>query len=295
MKKITKWFIVLVILGLMGASFGPEVFFFQTDPVEDDYGPGTYTYPKNIAFEPYKGLFDLLEFRVWREKEQTIYLDLKFAKLTNPWAAPEGFIHPLIHIYIDSRSGGQLVPATPGPDVRFKPEYAWDMCVIGAGWGNSRFISFDEADERIVQPLAARVIGGHTVRIEVPVTLLGLPNRRWRYYVLVGSYDGFGPGLFRDVRSREGEWVFGGGLDSRGEPRIIDLLAPKRGAHSQENQLRYREGSNPVVVMPVGYGLTTGFRWGKQLVYLFLAALFIGGAGWAWRSGKVFGFLHTRG
>lgn len=294
MVKFIKGLIIIALISLMGASAGPEIFFCQDDPSGDDYGPGTYIYPKNIAFEPYKGLFDLKEFRVWREKEKVVYFDLKFAKLTNPWAAPEGFIHPIVHIYIDSRPGGQIVTATPGPDVRFKPEFAWDICIIGAGWGNSRLITYDEADEQIVQPLTAQVIGGQTVRLETPVTLLGVPNRRWRYYVAVGSYDGFGPGLFRDVQSRDGEWNFGGGSDNRGEPRILDLLAPNRGSNSQEQQLRFKTPGEPVILTPVGYGFTTGFRWGKQLVYGIIAVLFFIGLCLAWHSGRIVIFWHSK-
>lgn len=296
MAKFVKWLWVIALISLMGAaSAGPEIFFLQNDPTEDDYGSGGYTYPKNIAFEPYKGLFDLQEFRVWREQEKVIFFDLKFAKLTNPWAAPEGFIHPIVHIYIDSRPGGQIVPATPGPDVRFPPEYAWDTCVIGAGWGNSRIITYDEADEQIIQPIPAEVIGGQTIRIQTPVTLLSVPDRHWRYYVVVGAYDGFGPGLFRDVRSKDGEWNFGGGSDSQGEPRVLDLLAPKGGGNTQERQLRYEAGNEPVVLTPVGYGFTTGFRWGKQLMYLLFGALAAGGLVWAWRSNRIFMFWHSKG
>lgn len=283
---------IFLLLTALGAGTGPEVFFEQKDPLGDDYGPGTYLYPRNIAFEPYQGLFDLLAFKVWRENEENILFDLQMAKITNPWAAPEGFIHPVIHIYIDSRPGGQILPANQGPNVHFNRDYAWEYCLVAAGWGNSRFLTADEGNGRILQHIPAQVLGDQqTIRLQVPVTLLGVPNPRWRYYVLIGSYDGFGPGLFRDIRAQESEWNFGGGYDRRGEPRVLDLLAPASGQYAQARQLRYDPtGNNPVVLIPMGYGLTSGFRWWNQLTWAALLAAIAAGLMWAVAKGKLFGF-----
>ena len=283
---------IFLLLFALGAGGGSEVFFQQKDPLGDDNGPGTYLYPRNVAFEPYEGLFDLIGFSVWREKEEEILFDLQMAKITNPWAAPEGFIHPVIHIYIDSGPGGQILPASSGPDVLFRPEYAWDYCLIAAGWGNSRFLAADEGNGRILQPISAEVLGDRrTIRLRVPVTLLGVPSRRWRYYVLVGSYDGFGPGLFRDIRATESEWFFGGGHDKPGEPRVLDLLAPATGKYTQQQQLRYDPtGKRRVTLTPVGHGLTTGFRWWNLLAWALVLGMIAAGLIWTAAKGKLFVF-----
>ena len=59
-----------------GKGQGPAVYFEATDPEGDDYGPGSYLYPQNLAFKPYEGLYDLLKFRVSGD-EQNLYFDLQ--------------------------------------------------------------------------------------------------------------------------------------------------------------------------------------------------------------------------
>ena len=86
-----------------------EVYFTAGDPEGDDYGPGSYVYPRNLAFRPYEGLYDLLSFRVSGDGEH-LFFDLQIKQVTNPWNAPEGFIHPVIHIYIDTKPGGKTTP-----------------------------------------------------------------------------------------------------------------------------------------------------------------------------------------
>ncbi|HEX2953958.1 MAG TPA: glucodextranase DOMON-like domain-containing protein [Bacillota bacterium] len=286
---------VLLLLFMIGAKSGPEIFFEMPDPIGDDFGPGSYLYPRNIAFEPYKGLFDLRNFKVWREKPESIYFDLKMTKITNPWAAPEGFIHPVIHVYIDARPGGEILQATHGPNVRFSPKYGWEFCLIAAGWGNSRIIAFDEGGKPIVEGLNAELLSDQsTIRLTVPATFTGVPSPKWRYYVLVGSYDGLGPGLFRDIRKQEGEWAFGGGSDAKNEPRVLDLLAPEKGEFSQENQLRVDpQKGGGIMLTPVGDGLTSGFRWWPQAGWMALIAAVVAGLVWAWRSGRIFIFWHA--
>ena len=89
---------IFLLLFALGAGGGSEVFFQQKDPLGDDNGPGTYLYPRNVAFEPYEGLFDLIGFSVWREKEEEILFDLQMAKITNPWAAPR--VYPSGYPYL---------------------------------------------------------------------------------------------------------------------------------------------------------------------------------------------------
>ena len=43
---------------------GRTIVFEMEDPTGDDYGPGSYVYPANQLFEPFKGIFDLQKFSV---------------------------------------------------------------------------------------------------------------------------------------------------------------------------------------------------------------------------------------
>lgn len=221
----------------LGAAV-PGVYFTMTDPAGDEHGYGTYQYPTNIAFQPYQGLFDMLQFQVQAGPGGAVFFDTSFRKMTNPWAAPEGFIHQNLRIFIDTTPNqGAIVLPERGALVRFNPKYAWEICLKVVGWGNSQLITLANGALQ-VKPLKTELLGdGCTVRAEVPANIIGIPALNWHYYVLVGSYDGFGEDFFRKVAPKSGEWVIGGGIGKKLDPRVMDLLAPVKGKHSQDKQL----------------------------------------------------------
>jgi carbohydrate-binding DOMON domain-containing protein len=88
--------------------------------------------------------------------------------------------------------------------------------------------------------------------VSVPRSDLGNPPRRWRYYVLAGGYDAFGPDEYRPVTEQGGRWVFGGGRDSNLDPNVLDLLAPRFAFASQSRQLRPSPDGGLCLVLPVG-------------------------------------------
>ena len=51
------------------------------DPVGDDDGPGTYTYPTNPAFSPFSGIFDLTHFKVLHDPENVCF-EITMARIT---------------------------------------------------------------------------------------------------------------------------------------------------------------------------------------------------------------------
>ncbi|HEY8343892.1 MAG TPA: glucodextranase DOMON-like domain-containing protein [Bacillota bacterium] len=244
------------------ATGNDHVFFEAVDPEGDDYGPGTYVYPRNKAFQPYKGLFDLLSFKVLKAEQETIYFDVTIHTVTNPWAAPEGFIHPVIHIYISTGKNGSVKPIDGGPDVVFTDRHPWKYAITLIAWENSALYYPGPKGELEKAGLSPKLLpDGKTIRVAVPEGLIGSPRPDWHYYVLVGSYDGFGPGFFRDIKKDPGDWVFGGGIDEEGEPRVLDLLAPATGKHSQTNQLEMAAAGTPVCLYPVGLKSDKVWSW----------------------------------
>ena len=104
---VRKIIFLLCVFGLLiNPAFGEEartratnnghVFFEAVDPEGDDYGPGTYVYPRNKAFQPYKGLFDLLSFKVSEAEEARVILTSPSIRSQSMGRAG-GFIHPVIH------------------------------------------------------------------------------------------------------------------------------------------------------------------------------------------------------
>lgn len=273
---------LLLFFSFLLASLGgtvAEVYFEMKDPLGDEHGYGSYRYPSNIAFQPYQGIFDITEFKVWAEKPGTIYFDTSFVNITNPWMAPEGFIHQNLRILVDSvPERGQTELPKKGAYVSFNPKYGWDFCLKVLGWGNSHIILDDNGNLK-QQPLKAEKLGDNrTIRASVPESLIGTPNRKWKYYVLVGSFDGFGEDFFRKVKKDHSEWVIGGGLDQTIEPQVMDILAYASGSHNQANQLKsFDINSNKLATLhPVGHGFI-GFNllgWStKFLVLVGLAGL----------------------
>lgn len=298
MRRMTVILIAMVLVticatvGVSAADSQAKVYFEMEDPSGDDYGPGTYLYPKNESFSPYSGLFDLTRFKVWSDLEQNdeVIFDLTFGAMSNPWAAPEGFIHQVINIYIDTvPGGGRLETFKPGALVRFPQDQGWEIFLRGVGWQGSACYYLDTVGTVSGIPVYAALLGdGHTVRLRVSRQLIGEPQKTWGYYVLIGSYDGFGPDNFRTVGSSVGEWHFGGGTDQSLNPNVIDMLAQRGGQMRQEKQLSgysVEEGTF-TVIYPVREGSGSFFP-----VIGWIAGLLIVAAGLGILVGR-FGLIH---
>jgi carbohydrate-binding DOMON domain-containing protein len=259
------------------AERGREVIFSMTDPQGDDFGPGGYYYPTHETFKSHPGLFDLLKLVVAAD-QQEVSFDLTFTAVDNPWRAPEGSSHIRTDIYIDTQPRtGSTATWHEGANVRFLPEHGWEYLVRLAPWGESIAVKSGSGDDATAELKAslretsgawlrtqvklARV-GEDTLRARVPLGFLGRPRRDWRYYVLVGSFDAFGPDNYRPITAKGGSWVFGGGDDGSVAPNVLDILAPRLGRYSQARQLSSFDGSSglratlyPADANPGGFAL----------------------------------------
>lgn len=210
----------------------PRVLFDATDPRGDDRGPGGYVYPTHRGFAPHYGLLDLLRFRVLAEGGEVLF-QFRFARVTNPWDAPEGFFHQRIDVYVDTRPGGRTEPYGRGARVRFAPGDGWEYGLRVAPFGHSQLVAA-RGPSAVVWPVAARLLAdGQTIEARVPRDRFAEDLSRARFTVLVGGYDLFGPDLYRPVRRRPGPWHFGGARDPDRAPYVIDLLAPPVGPGAQ--------------------------------------------------------------
>jgi len=210
------------------------------DPVGDDDGPGTYTYPTNPAFSPFSGIFDLTKFRVLHDSDN-VYFEIVLSRIANTWNAPEGFSHQLVNVYLDTTpNAGRVDTLRDGPFVLFSSRYAWDVNIKIMGWGGTRvyFASDDTSSSGVYDGVFAEALPDDTtIRAVLPKKVVGEPSDSWKYYVLVASQDGYGPDNHRPVMSKADAWVFGGGSDLDVNPNVIDILAPESGPRSQHSQL----------------------------------------------------------
>jgi len=217
------------------AVTGRVVAFFE-DPKGDDYGFGSYVYPLNAAFDPFKGLWDIESVKVL-ENDQSVVFQFKFGEMTNPWNAPKGFSHQLINIYIDAVEGGRTDTYKAGARVAFSPEYPWDYFIKVAGWPSyGQLFATAEGDEI---PDAVQVEadpGEKLINVIISKDVLGNPETM-AVYILSGSQDGYGPDHFRAVTPEPSDWTLGGYPLDAGEfaPFVLDIVVPE--GYSQEEIL----------------------------------------------------------
>ncbi len=191
------------------------------DPVGDDVGPGTYTYPNAPVFDQ-DGLFDLRKYEIYDAGNRWV-MTFDFGAMTNPWAAPYGFSHQLINLYLDVEDGGRTETYKQGANVKFPPEYGWDYFIKVTGWPDyGRELVTAEGDEFKVDvssdPKKNRVI------VEVPKELV--PKVRGGGYLLILSQDGYGRDHIRDVREESSTWQGGGSPEPSLAPNVYDYLDP---------------------------------------------------------------------
>lgn len=219
------------------------------DKIGDDYGFGTYTYPRDPAFAPFRGLWDIVEVTVL-ENDDAFVFSLRFSEMTNPWGAPKGFSHQLINIYLDTKDGGRTDTYREGARVRFQEP--WDYFIKIAGWPEYGQVfatadgkEFPEAVMYEADP------GDKTVHVIVLKKFIEIKTGL-RAYILSMSQDGFGPDHIRPVTPRAGQWTLGGYPENARDsaPWVLDLIVPQ--GYTQEEMLgSYVPGSSFATLVPV--------------------------------------------
>ncbi len=212
-----------------------------TDPENDDYGPGTYTYPTDAVFQP--GVFDATSFSVGYDDTYIVFrLSLRGA-LENVWDSPNGVSVQTVDIYIDKDgpdSGDRLL--LPGRNAALSPDYAWDYAVWIEGWTPGLYVPGDEAPAQVDADLVVIADPGQSkITIKVPRAVLGDEPGDWAYAAAVLGQEGFpasGVWRVRDVEEEAAQWRFGGApADTTNHTRIIDLAWPADATPSQEQML----------------------------------------------------------
>ena len=219
------------------------------DPVGDDNGPGTYTYPTDAAYGP--GAFDLTEFEVEDKGSNLDFSVSVNSKLTDPWGMGVGFAVQMIFIFIDTDGveGSGNTGSIPGLNAVFAPSSAWEKVVVLSPQQQSRVVA--EARVKAADLLAAgdlvvprRTTGkGKTISARVKKDEIGDGDpATWGYQVVMQSNEGFPDKadlLTRRVNEFEGQHRFGGGHDLDCDPHIMDVLAGKGDGTADEVQAQH--------------------------------------------------------
>jgi carbohydrate-binding DOMON domain-containing protein len=241
MKKIfVSLLVISALVGSVYAMGGPPpqgaaqaYHITLLDPVGDDNGPGTYTYPTDPVYLP--GSFDITKVDIEDAGDNVIFKVSVNAPISNPWGMASGFSVQMVEIYIDTDhvAGSGFTKTLAGIDVLLPADEAWDKCVMISPQPPSRVK--DEVTSKspdlaagLVVPMST-VPSGSTLIATVKKADLGAPQAGWGYQVVMQSNEGFPEKdvvLSRMVNEYNGQHRFGGGSDFRGDPQVVDLLIP---------------------------------------------------------------------
>ncbi|HVP60365.1 MAG TPA: glucodextranase DOMON-like domain-containing protein [Myxococcaceae bacterium] len=231
----------LLALTFAGTARAQGAGFKYPDPIGDDKGPGTYTYPTDAVYKP--GSFDITEFEVVPGGSQTEFRVTVRARIEDPWDSPawggNGFSVQMVFIHIDTdhKKGSGVQDGLPGTNVRFAEDEAWDRAVIISPQGATRVnseigLKCPQWKDRIIVPKVTRASGKTLIAVVDNAQLGGPPQTTWGYQVLMQSNEGFPDKhdlLTRKVNEFEGQHRFGGGSDYDNDPHVIDIIVPSGG------------------------------------------------------------------
>lgn len=275
LKKAGLLLIILALmLGVVQAQGSEEVFFME-DPQGDSFGPGGYSYPQHSSFPAeLEEMLDLTHFRVSNTSDSTRFefAFLQPPDLHQPWGGA-GYNFHRIDLYIVSGDKGSTDTFRPGAQVQFRQP--WQVNLRIRDWKGAYLIHWEDhnADDPQAglwqdQAEGFRVyVDGNKIIAEISHDLLPPASPHWRYYVLVGLQDAYGPDHYREIVQEGGPWTGGGGSESEFNPNLYDILAETE--KDQENQLSWDIG-RPAVLHPVGTGAS-----GSRLVRILIISALI--------------------
>lgn len=201
-----------------------------TDPEDDDYGPGTYTYAQDAVFS--SGCYDILNFQVGLDAENVIFKFSMAGPVENSWGSPNGLSVQTFDIYIDTDGDGKGgVAFLPGRNLALEEGSAWDFAITIEGWESGVFIPGEGGPERVAAASDLLIVadpGQQKVTVRVPIAILGNSPENWRYAAMVMSQEGYPSGgvmRVRDVNVVAEQWRIGGAPSgSTNHTRVIDLV-----------------------------------------------------------------------
>lgn len=213
-----------------------EVVVDLTDPVGDDHGPGTYTYPTEGVFVP--GSYDLTRFTVGTEGDDVVFTFEVDAPIRNPWDSAVGLSIQTFDVYIDvdPGAGSGATDLIDGRNAALGPDDGWEAALTVEGWDSALYLASPDGDTEETKPTFSIVTLSEKGKVIVRLPAALLPDGDpvgWGYAVALLGQEGFpasGVRRVREVNQAAEQYRFGGApAGSTNHTRIIDLLLPEEG------------------------------------------------------------------
>jgi len=224
-----------------------------TDPIGDDYGPGSYKYPTNALFTP--GVFDIVKTEIYDDQDDLTFKIYINGELTNPWDSPIGLSLQTIDLYfdVDGVPNSGETKALGGRRAVFDPESAWEHAVWVEGWHQKIFAANGAEVKAAVRVNTDPIT--KSISISIPKQAIGYSGGRLGLMVLIMGQEGFPSGdslRVREVMEQAAEWRFGGGTQGGYDPNIIDMLVPE-GAQQETILGAYDPAQARFAILPMIY------------------------------------------
>ncbi|HJU52005.1 MAG TPA: glucodextranase DOMON-like domain-containing protein [Acidimicrobiia bacterium] len=215
------------------------VFLEVIDPLGDDYGPGTYTYPTDAVFTA--GSYDLERFTVGTEGEQLVVAFDVVAPIQNPWGSPRNLSVQTFDVYIDTDPGtdnGQR-RLIDGRNASVREGTGWEFGITIEGWEPAIYVAGAEGTVEETRPSFDVAVFGDEGRVvaRIPLSTFGPGDpASWAYGAVVLSQEGFpssGVRRVRDVEASAQQFRLGGAPADANHTRIIDVASATAGEQEQ--------------------------------------------------------------
>lgn len=206
------------------------VFLEVEDPVGDDHGPGSYTYPTDAVFTP--GSYDLTRFSAGTEGDELVLAFEVVAPVLNPWGSPRGLSVQTFDVYIDTDPGAGtgVRLLLPGRNAALVETAGWEQAITVEGWDPAIYLAGEDGAWEETKPSFDVVTFGDRVVIRIPAALLPAGDPAgWGYAAVVMSQEGFpsaGVRRIRDVAPVAQQWQLGGAPAGINHTRILDVATP---------------------------------------------------------------------
>jgi len=201
------------------------------DNVGDETGDGDYTYPLASDFAPGSGLFDVTHLKV-SQSSWNARFELTFGEITDFWSLSNGFSHQIVQIYVDQ--GDTMWGETDmleGANAVIHSEWAWEVAISATGEpGAVKSVNSQTGETSAKGIEVSGNSDSNTVIITVSKSVIGPDIPDYRFVIVAGSQDGFGPGKWRDVDADAKTWRLGGGDDPSEldgidyDPNVLDIV-----------------------------------------------------------------------
>ena len=243
-KKL--WIYAAALVLVAGSALAQTVTF--KDPVGDDNGPGTYSYPTDAVYK--RGSFDITGFQLKENGAKTDVSVTTNSSLEDPWSMGVSFAVQMVFVFIDKdgKEGSGFTKVPPGLNFELAPSSAWDKLIILSPQQSARVKT--EVEQKAAEMKGSIIIpsrtrgAGRTITGTIDTKDLGEGDPgTWGYQVVMQSNEGFPAGsdlLTRKVNEFEGQHRFGGGNDGDCDPHVMDLLAGDAAGDKSEIDLQHK-------------------------------------------------------